>query len=32
MTVTIEGTDEAKAKELAKVIEQKLGVTREDDK
>lgn len=31
MVVTIEGTDEAKAKELAKEIEQKLGVSGNDD-
>jgi hypothetical protein len=32
MVVTIEGTDEAKAKELAKEIEQKLGVTGKEEK
>ena len=32
MVVTIEGTDEAKAKELAKEIKEKLGVTDKDDK
>jgi hypothetical protein len=31
MVVTIEGTDEAKAKELAKEIEQKLGVSGKED-
>jgi hypothetical protein len=30
MVVTIEGTDEARAKELAKVIEEKLGVNSEE--
>jgi hypothetical protein len=32
MVVTIEGTDETKAKELAKEIEQKLGVTGKEEK
>jgi len=32
MVVTVEGNDEAKAKELVKEIESKLGVSNENEK